>query len=358
MKKTIVRILFIVYLVISLFVWVYPKKDVSNEERRQLNQMPELSLDSYLNNDFSDNFEKYAKDQFPFRFKLRQSKALFNYYVLGLGENNDYYKEDGNIIKIEYPLKENEIIKAANKFNSIREMYFPNKIASVAIIPDKAYYSNNNSIPKMNYKELESLLIDNMKAITYIDIKNDINLSDFYYSDLHLKQDKLEKLSINLLRNLHKDTDISYSLLEASNNFRGTYYGHSALLSPKDTVNYINNSNIENAVVRLLNDDNDYSVYNFDAINSRDQYDFFLHGAQAIVEINNDAANDDSELIIFRDSFASNITPYLISHYKKITLIDIRYIAPQLLGDYVDFTNADILYLYSTTVLNSSSMFK
>lgn len=358
MKKAIVKVLFITYLLISLFVWLYPNKKISDEERRQLSQMPELSLESYLNSDFSDDFEKYAKDQFPFRFKMRQTKALFNYYVLGIGENNDYFKEDGSIIKIEYPLKDSEIVKAANKFNSIREMYYPNKAASLAIIPDKAYYSKNNSIPKMDYKELETILLDNLKATTYIDIKNEINLSDFYNTDLHLKQEQLDLLSLKLLRNLHKDTDITYTLMEASNNFRGTYYGHSSLLSKKDRIKYINNSSIENAVVKLLNDDNEYTVYNFDAIESRDQYDFFLHGAQAIVEINNDSAHDDSELIIFRDSFASNITPYLIPHYKKITLIDIRYIAPQLLGDYVDFSSADILYLYSTTVLNSSSMFK
>lgn len=358
MKKTVVRLLFITYLLLSLFVWVYPKKEISNEERRKLNQMPTLNLESYLDSEFSDNFEKYAKDQFPFRFKLRQTKALFNYYVLGIGENNDYFKEDGNIIKIEYPLKENEIIKAANKFNDIREAYFSNKAVNLAIIPDKAYYSSNNSIPIMDYKELERLLLDNMKATSYIDIKNDLKLNDFYNTDLHLKQDNLESLSLNILRNLNKDTDISYTVEEATNNFKGTYYGHSALLGKRDSINYINNSSIENATVKLLNDDKEYSVYNFDALNSRDQYDFFLHGAQAIVEINNDLAHDNGELIIFRDSFASNISPYLIPHYKKITLIDIRYIAPQLLGDYVDFSSADILYLYSTTVLNSSSMFK
>ena len=41
-----------------------------------------------------------------------------------------------------------------------------------------------------------------------------------------------------------------------------------------------------------------------------------------------------------------------------MTLVDTRYIAPALLGDYVDFTNCDVLFLYSTLVLNESSVLK
>jgi len=35
-----------------------------------------------------------------------------------------------------------------------------------------------------------------------------------------------------------------------------------------------------------------------------------------------------------------------------VTLVDIRYIQVGVLGRYVDFENADVLFLYSTLVLN------
>ncbi len=70
--------------------------------------------------------------------------------------------------------------------------------------------------------------------------------------------------------------------------------------------------------------------------------------------IENEKCNTEKELVLFRDSFGSSIAPLLIENYRKITMIDLRYISSSLL-DIVDFNeNQDILFLYSTTVINNS----
>ena len=70
--------------------------------------------------------------------------------------------------------------------------------------------------------------------------------------------------------------------------------------------------------------------------------------------IENPNAKTDRELIVFRDSYGSSMTPLLVQDYKTVTLIDTRYIAPNLIGDFVDFEDQDVLFLYSTLILNSS----
>ena len=55
----------------------------------------------------------------------------------------------------------------------------------------------------------------------------------------------------------------------------------------------------------------------------------------------------------YRDSFGSSIAPLLIENYRKITLIDFRYINEKLIEQYIKFENQDILFLYSVPVLNS-----
>ena len=40
--------------------------------------------------------------------------------------------------------------------------------------------------------------------------------------------------------------------------------------------------------------------------------------------------------------------------YSHITVADTRYISPELLGDYVDFDGADVLFMYSSSLLNDS----
>ena len=57
---------------------------------------------------------------------------------------------------------------------------------------------------------------------------------------------------------------------------------------------------------------------------------------------------------IFRDSFGSSIAPLLSEGYAKITLVDIRYLRADLLERFIEFKNQDVLFLYSTSVLNHS----
>ena len=87
-------------------------------------------------------------------------------------------------------------------------------------------------------------------------------------------------------------------------------------------------------------------------------YEMFLSGPISLMEINNPSAKTERELVIFRDSFGSAIAPLLAEGYSKITLVDIRYISSNYIGQLVDFEDADVLFLYSTLVLNNSEMFK
>ena len=89
-----------------------------------------------------------------------------------------------------------------------------------------------------------------------------------------------------------------------------------------------------------------------------DQYDVFLGGAASLLIIKSPKADTDKRLIIFRDSFASSLAPLLLESYAEITLIDLRYISTPLVGEYVDFEGADILFLYNTSILNNASMLK
>ena len=89
-----------------------------------------------------------------------------------------------------------------------------------------------------------------------------------------------------------------------------------------------------------------------------DLYDTYLGGAKAIISIINKTNTSNKELIVFRDSFASSISPLLLDGYSKITLIDTRYISPNLISNYIEFDNQDILFLYSTLIINNSYSLK
>ena len=92
----------------------------------------------------------------------------------------------------------------------------------------------------------------------------------------------------------------------------------------------------------------------YEKVASADKYDIYLSGATPIITVENPNAKTEKELLLFRDSFGSSLAPLLVENYSKITLIDLRYISSKLLEDYINFENQDVLFLYSTVVLNQN----
>jgi hypothetical protein len=128
-----------------------------------------------------------------------------------------------------------------------------------------------------------------------------------------------------------------------------------------DTITYLTNDVIDTAYVWNLEDDTIKPVYQLDKLedeSSFDKYDIFLGGSASLEIINSPKASTDRRLIIFRDSYTSSLAPLLLEAYGEIDLIDLRYISSSLLGDYVDFEDADILFLYGVSVVNSASGLK
>ena len=95
-----------------------------------------------------------------------------------------------------------------------------------------------------------------------------------------------------------------------------------------------------------------------DKLSSPDLYDVFLSGAQPILVIDNPAGEPGKELVLFRDSFGSSLAPLLAEGYQRVTLVDIRYMSQEQIGQYVTFENQDVLFLYSTLVLNNGRSLK
>ena len=89
-----------------------------------------------------------------------------------------------------------------------------------------------------------------------------------------------------------------------------------------------------------------------------DPYEMYLSGSKSLIHIENPSAKSDKQLILFRDSFGSSIAPYFTDSYQSIYLVDIRYIHPNVLGNLIDFSDSDVLFLYSTLILNHSNTLK
>lgn len=99
-------------------------------------------------------------------------------------------------------------------------------------------------------------------------------------------------------------------------------------------------------------------VYDWERQDAKDLYEVYLSGPQAVLVIENPNATTDRELILFRDSFGSSLAPLLVQDYAKVTVVDIRYLPSNMLSSFITFEGQDVLFLYSTLILNSGSALK
>lgn len=360
--KWSVSIIALVWLTLSSMAWIKPAEDISVSERRKLKQFPIFSLDEVLNAKFMNSFESYAQDQFPNRFFFRTIKAYTRFYGFKQKDNNNIYIEDGYAAKIEYPLNESSIYNAATKFEELYHQYLSESEGNIylSIIPDKGYFmAGDKGYPSMDYEKLFYIIKENTPFATYIDITSKLSVEDYYKTDIHWRQENLGDLAnhINTSMNNESLTE-GYELVQVVRPFYGVYYGHSALPLNPEQMNYLTNDIIKNSSVFHVENEMTLPIYDLEKMESMDLYDIFLSGSSPILHITNPNSKTNKELVIFRDSFGSSIAPLLLENYSKITMIDIRYIASEYLGEYIDFNGQDILFLYSTVVLNSSNMLR
>ena len=116
--------------------------------------------------------------------------------------------------------------------------------------------------------------------------------------------------------------------------------------------------NAENCIVYDYENRVENKIYDMEKTTGNDMYEIFLGGSKSLISIENPDAKTDRELVMFRDSFGSSIAPLLAEDYAKITLVDIRYLPVERIGNYIDFKDQDVLFLYSTSVLNHSETLK
>lgn len=346
---------------LAVWAWFAPAKEVSEAERRKLAQRPQISGEAILSGDFMTDFESYSLDQFPMRDGFRRLKALFHYRVLGQSDNNGIYLSEGYAAKQEYPLNESSVAHALERFAEVYEQYLMDSRVYMAVVPDKGYYlAERSGQPAMDYERLYALVAEGMPWAAQIDLRETLSAEDYYRTDTHWRQERLLPAAGALCQALGVTASEAgdYTMTALERPFYGVYYGQAALPMEPDTLYLMESELLEGCWVYDYETGTWGTVYDRTKLDSRDLYDVYLSGARALLTIENPAAATDRELIVFRDSFGSSMVPLLVQDYARVTLVDLRYIRAELLGEYLDFHGQDALFLYSTLVLNNSSGLK
>ena len=329
--------------------------EVSDSERRPLEQFPAVSGESLLSGQFMKDFADYAVDQFPLRDGFRTLNAYLTYYLLGQTDNNGIYLHDGYAAKMDYPLDEGSVSNALTRFAELYELYLKDSKVHFALVPDKSYYlAEEAGVLSIDYDALYTHVAESLPWAELIDLRGFLDIEDYYRTDTHWRQEQIVPAAQAIADRLGV-TVPEFDKMQIDRPFYGVYYGQAALPMEPDTIYYLTNPVLENCTVTIHDSGTAAAVLDTTKLGSRDLYDVFLSGGAAVLEISNPAGQAGKELIVFRDSFGSSMVPLLVNDYETVWVLDTRYVNPAMLGNFVDFHGQDVLFLYSTLILNSSS---
>lgn len=349
MKDKIITFSFVGYLVLfSVLGIVFKDQEISNSERRTLAKFPKVEFSS----SYIGKVDKYFLDHFPFRDEFRSIKANYNYKALKMMDNNGIYLKDHYIFKSLYPTNKKSIDNFITHIQKMSEL-FPASNIYTMIIPDKNYYLDGD-ILDIDYDYIYGKI---GKVGNLIDVRDVLELDDYYETDTHWKQEKLSKVIKKMDQFMNFNYyDVAYKE-NVFNKFYGVYYGESAIKREPERLTYLTNSILDKADVEYLENKNLKTIYKEANLEGMDAYNVYLDGASSFIKIHNEAV-DGKNLVVFRDSFGSSLIPLLVPYYSNIIVIDNRYISSNYFSELIDLKDADVLFLYSTLVVNESGTLK
>lgn len=329
-----------------------PDRAVSRTERRTLAQKPALS------SSFPEDLEAYLLDQFPFREQLRTVNTAVRFYALAQLDHQGVYLYEGEAYQREDPLDEAQVRYAGETLCRVRDTWFPQARVFYAVAPDKNALAETGR-PKRDDRRLLELFREAVTGMEEIELWDTLSREDYYRTDPHWRQERIYPAAQRLAEGLGVTlVPFESYTAHALSPFYGAYYGQAALPLEADTLIYLTNELTEAATVTGPELDGAVPLYRPELLDGMDGYDVYLSGAKSVLTVSCPSVGNGKRLILFRDSFGSSIAPYFLGAYEEIVLVDLRYISASALGDYVDFSGADVLVLLSSSVLNHGGILR
>lgn len=398
----------------ALFISVFFLVDVFNSDRAfsefentSLAQKPAFSWSSFVDGSFGSKYVKYINEQFLGRDNWISMKAVAD---MGLGRIESHgvtYGDD------HYLMEKLEIVEDQN---------YPAN-AGTNIVKQTALDRSNgmvSSFLQMYDQPITFSLVPNSYAILEDEVPTGFPGADQQaytqqiYRMLSEVDDQLEIVDFSDALSQHKDEYIYYrtdhhwttlgayyayvayceqkgltpvSLEELEENkvedFYGTFYSKAKRPSqPADTITWYDVDVDEFAFVANLQQDKQLAqlgeVVQEDGLELlrvdgmmdqrkfevRDKYAAFMWGNSGYVKIKsshnlNHQEGKTSRLLLFKDSYANSMIPYLTYNYDEIIVVDLRYMAKstkELMQE--EFDDIFVMYNFSTYVSGASDLAK
>lgn len=342
---------------------IKPDTGFSEEENRELEQMPKLKLKDVLDGTFSSDYEAYLSDQFPWRNRWISVKTAAE-RAQGRQEVNDiYFADDDYLIEkhsgvfdtqqakgnLTYLASFMEAQQAKLGKDHVKALIAPNAlyIMEDKLPPfadageEKQFFAEiQEALPEGCFVDTVPVLLDHREEYVYYRTDHHwTTLGAWYAYETWANAVGLDYTPREAYRRAVLTTDF-YGTVEAKVNWKVPGDTIEAWMPLKElpyTLTYNHDDSQEK-----------HDLYDKDRLQTRDKYAVFFGGNQPLTEIHSENASE-RKLLMIKDSYAHCFVPFALQDFCMVSMVDMRYFNERL-SEYID-ANAftDILFLYNAS---------
>lgn len=401
MKSKITGICFLILLFgLTLFSMVKTPAVFSEKENRYLAQKPSFSFSALLQGSFTADYEEYLSDQFPVRDHWIRIQSESEKLLQKKEINGVYLAEDQYLI--EQPDRSDftsdraaQNVEALSSFIHSQASNLGDSHVQVMIVPSASQILTDLLPPFASPYQEDSFLTSVRQHVGdahYVDAKNALlsywqgrqgDANPIYYRTDHHWTTLgafVGYQSWARAAGLIPQEKEDYAIQTVADDFYGTIQAKVNLPLAADTMEMWSvkpettaqtnaqtsgepqanvqqksaskNSQTGEILSVTYNESDDVrdSLYEWNALETRDKYRFYLNGNQPIVRIQTSAASGRN-LLVIKDSFANCFIPFAAPHFEETVVVDLRYFNGDVKSLLERYSITDILVLYQASFL-------
>lgn len=354
----------------SVWCLVAPKQTFSENENRALASWPVYSFTALKDGSYMSGIQSYLSDHFPLRDPFMTLKTKYE-MLTGREEINDIYlAKDGYYIEAyKTPKQQQKIITQFQKLQdaittdakqNVRVMLVPTAISTYnaklpVSAPDRGVLRQVDTMNEI-YAALPSMQkVDAWSALQATAAEEAGGL--YYHTDHHWTTHGayVGYQAYCGAAGIEPIPEANFQQTCVTTDFHGTIFSklHDSTV-PGDAITLYENPANQLTVSYPDTGEVTDTLYNRDYLTQKDKYSMFLNNLHPLVEITNETADSDRQLVLIKDSYANSMVPFLVNHYQKIYVFDTRYYRfgpSSFINEHPEVT--DVLLLYNMNTIDT-----
>jgi hypothetical protein len=334
-KKITVAFFALILFALPILSALFFPPEFSENENRSLARFPALSLRSVETERFMTGFESWVDDHFAFREQWIVLKNSVE-RLLGKKEISGVFTAEDQMMQVWRDYDESITAAFLTAIDNYAKRY-PDTPTYMILAPTSQEIYADKLPPFVSVDSQKGFIdqafaaLPDVTGVNVLPVLEQAKNSYIYYrTDHHWTSYGAYLAYVQAAKQLGLiPYDLSAFRVEhAASDFRGTLYSKTLDQSvTPDVIDIYSLSAGDPAVaMEITNVDTTRhdGLYFREYLGKKDKYSLFLGEMVPCIDIETDVENGGS-LLIFKDSYAQALIPFLTKHYSRITVLDLRY---------------------------------